>query len=45
MLTAPLRARFGIAARLEYYDSKLLTTIVERSADILGTPDSRGRGV
>jgi Holliday junction DNA helicase RuvB len=38
MLTAPLRARFGISARLEYYDSKLLTTIVERSADILGTP-------
>ena len=38
MLTAPLRARFGIAARLEYYDSKLLTTIVQRSADILGTP-------
>jgi len=38
MLTAPLRARFGIAARLEYYDSKLLTTIVQRSADILHTP-------
>ena len=38
MLTAPLRARFGISARLEYYDSKLLTTIVLRSADILGTP-------
>jgi Holliday junction DNA helicase RuvB len=38
MLTAPLRARFGISARLEYYDSKLLTTIVQRSADILHTP-------
>ena len=38
MLTAPLRARFGISARLEYYDSKLLTTIVLRSAEILGTP-------
>ena len=38
MLTAPLRARFGISARLEYYDSKLLTTIVQRSAEILGTP-------
>jgi holliday junction DNA helicase RuvB len=35
LLTAPLRARFGINARLEYYDSKLLTTIVGRSADIL----------
>ena len=38
MLTAPLRARFGISARLEYYDSTLLTTIVLRSAEILGTP-------
>ena len=38
LLTAPLRARFGINARLEYYDAKLLTTIVGRSADILMTP-------
>src|SRR3546814_9963593 len=38
MLTAPLRARFGINARLEYYDAKLLTTIVLRSASILKTP-------
>ncbi|SHI66387.1 Holliday junction DNA helicase subunit RuvB [Hymenobacter daecheongensis DSM 21074] len=38
MLTAPLRARFGISARLEYYDSTLLTSIVKRSAEILGTP-------
>ncbi|MDU0369249.1 Holliday junction branch migration DNA helicase RuvB [Hymenobacter endophyticus] len=38
MLTAPLRARFGISSRLEYYDSKLLTSIVLRSAEILGTP-------
>ncbi len=38
MLTSPLRARFGISARLEYYDAKLLTTIVQRSAAILGTP-------
>lgn len=35
LLTSPLRARFGINARLEYYDAKLLTTIVGRSADIL----------
>lgn len=35
LLTAPLRARFGITARLEYYDSKLLTRILMRSADIL----------
>lgn len=38
LLTAPLRARFGINSRLAYYDSKLLTTIVLRSADILNTP-------
>src|SRR5690554_6191790 len=40
LLTAPLRARFGINARLQYYDAKLLTTIVQRSADILKTPIS-----
>ncbi|AEL25850.1 Holliday junction branch migration DNA helicase RuvB [Cyclobacterium marinum] len=38
LLTSPLRARFGINARLEYYDAKLLSTIVTRSAAILGTP-------
>jgi len=38
LLTSPLRARFGINARLEYYDSKLLTQIVTRSAGILNTP-------
>lgn len=37
LLTSPLRARFGINARLEYYDSKLLSTIVGRSADILNS--------
>ncbi len=35
LLTSPLRARFGINARLEYYDSKLLTNIIGRSADLL----------
>lgn len=35
LLTSPLRARFGINARLEYYDADLLTRIVHRSADIL----------
>ncbi|HZH70205.1 MAG TPA: Holliday junction branch migration DNA helicase RuvB [Flavobacteriaceae bacterium] len=35
LLTAPMRARFGIASRLEYYDTELLTTIVQRSAEIL----------
>lgn len=38
LLTSPLRARFGINARLEYYDAKLLTDIVIRSAGILRTP-------
>src|SRR5471030_804247 len=38
LLTSPLRARFGINSRLEYYDSQLLTKIVNRSADILHTP-------
>ncbi len=37
LLTSPLRARFGITARLEYYDSTLLTKIVHRSASILAT--------
>jgi holliday junction DNA helicase RuvB len=38
LLTSPLRARFGINSRLEYYDSTLLTRIVFRSAKILKTP-------
>jgi len=38
LLTAPLRARFGINARLEYYDAELLTRIVKRSAGIINTP-------
>ena len=36
LLTAPLRARFGINMHLEYYDSKTLSGIIRRSADILG---------
>jgi Holliday junction DNA helicase RuvB len=38
LLTSPLRARFGINSRLEYYDAKLLQLIVLRSADILKVP-------
>jgi Holliday junction DNA helicase RuvB len=38
LLTSPLRARFGINARLEYYDAELLSGIVRRSAGILDTP-------
>lgn len=36
LLTSPLRARFGINARLEYYDASLLKDIIMRSASILG---------
>ncbi len=35
LLTAPLRARFGINAHLEYYDAEVLTGIVKRSARII----------
>ncbi|MEN8123563.1 MAG: Holliday junction branch migration DNA helicase RuvB [Bacteroidota bacterium] len=38
LLTAPMRARFGISSRLNYYDTKLLTNIVQRSAQILNVP-------
>ena len=38
LLTAPLRARFGINLHLEYYDADTLQTIIERSAGILGLP-------
>ncbi len=40
LLTAPMRARFGINSRLEYYQTDLLTTIVQRSAQILDVPIS-----
>ncbi|GAB4002581.1 Holliday junction branch migration DNA helicase RuvB [Spirosoma daeguense] len=43
MLTSPLRARFGISCRLEYYDAQLLTSIVQRSSAILAMPiDEKG---
>lgn len=38
LLTAPLRARFGINARLQYYNAKTLTIIVNRSSDLLNIP-------
>jgi Holliday junction DNA helicase RuvB len=37
-LTAPLRARFGISARMQYYNADLLATIVSRAAGILNVP-------
>ncbi len=38
LLTAPLRARFGINMHLEYYDAATLQKIVMRSSSILGVP-------
>ena len=38
LLTSPLRARFGINSRLQYYDSETLTAIVERSSGLLSIP-------
>ena len=38
LLTSPLRARFGITSRLEYYDATVLAGIVKRSAGILDVP-------
>lgn len=38
LLTSPLRARFGINSRLQYYSQELLSGIVERSAEILNVP-------
>ena len=35
LLTAPMRARFGISSRLEYYSTELLSTILQRSAQII----------
>jgi len=41
LLTAPLRARFGIVHRLDFYDFEALTIIVRRSSEILGIPIDR----
>lgn len=40
LLTAPLRARFGINLHLEYYDDEILSRIIRRSAAILDVPCS-----
>ena len=44
LLTSPLRARFGIQCHLEYYDSRVLSGIVRRSAGILNIPTIRRPG-
>lgn len=40
LLTSPMRARFGIQSRLQYYSTELLTSIIQRSASILNVPIS-----
>ena len=44
MLTNPLRDRFGIVARLEFYTPEELARIVKRSAGLLGTPMDEAGG-
>ena len=44
MLTNPLRDRFGIVARLEFYTAEELARIVQRSAGLLGTPRDEAGG-
>ena len=40
LLTSPMRARFGISNRLEYYSTELLSDIIQRSSSILNVPIS-----
>ena len=42
-ISCPLRDRFGMTYRLDFYDEDDLTAIVERSAEILGVDGRRGR--
>ena len=42
LLSAPLRGRFGLSARLDYYSRDQLTTIIRRSASILGVAVDAG---
>ena len=45
LLTAPLRARFGIVHRLDFYEEAEIREIVERSARILGVPIDRDAAI
>jgi Holliday junction DNA helicase RuvB len=45
LLTAPLRARFGIVHRLDFYKEDEIREIVERSARILGVPVDRDAAI
>ncbi len=42
LLSSPLRDRFGVICRLEFYNADDLATIVRRSAGILGVPVAKG---
>ena len=43
MLTAPLRDRFGVVSKLDFYSAKELETIIDRSAKVLGVSiESKG---
>ena len=42
MLTSPLRDRFGVISRLEFYEPEELLTIIKRSAQILGVAITEG---
>jgi holliday junction DNA helicase RuvB len=45
LLTGPLRARFGIVHRLDFYNDDEIREIVERSARILGVPIDRDAAI
>ena len=45
LLTAPLRARFGIVHRLDFYDVDSLTIIIRRSSEILSIPIDKDAAV
>jgi len=45
LLTAPLRARFGIVHRLDFYDVDALTIIIRRSSEILNIPIERDAAI
>lgn len=45
LLTAPLRDRFGIVQRLDFYGVADLTTIVKRSANLMGIPMQEGGAI
>ena len=45
LITGPLRDRFGLVARLDYYDHDELQAIVARAARILGVPTTEGGAV